>query len=493
MEQISHVRFNAIAGYARAPEAVLLCDEVAHFELDEGRIVGMMVRDRSDGDYSGMVFAPDEKLRYRCVKVSGFSDDPQDAFMTFAAAMEAAAKAPPEDHYQDGEDGDDAEPVDFFTPVHPPEKLNPDFVSLISMEANSPARDIIEKMMRWYDDVDGNFIEQFQTTGFDQRIWELYLFATLVELGYVFDRDQPMPDYVCSGLAGSFSLEAVTVGPTRKGAQIVPPPPHDTPEDRLVYLKDYMPIKFGSGLFSKLKKRYWERPHVAGKPFALAIADFSSTGSMTVSSSALERYLWGYEHEGRLDADGQLIIVPHRIEQHCFGEKVIPSGFFRVPGAVHVSAVLSTTTGTISKFNRMGVLAGFGSGRVGLIREGNMPDPDPNAAEPLRFRSIVNAPGYTETWVEGLNVYHNPDAEEPMDSGLFPGAAHHHCASDGQVTSSLPASHSFASTTIHQAPVDVAALVDACGGKAYWIWANERWVERSEFLHMRGQASPREA
>jgi len=42
--------------------------------------------------------------------------------------------------------------------------------------------------MRWYEDVDGNFIEQFQTTGFDARIWELYLFAAFRELLYAIDR-----------------------------------------------------------------------------------------------------------------------------------------------------------------------------------------------------------------------------------------------------------------------------------------------------------------
>jgi hypothetical protein len=39
-------------------------------------------------------------------------------------------------------------------------------------------------MMRWYEDADGNFVEQFQTTGFNARLWELYLFTTLVETGY---------------------------------------------------------------------------------------------------------------------------------------------------------------------------------------------------------------------------------------------------------------------------------------------------------------------
>jgi hypothetical protein len=46
------------------------------------------------------------------------------------------------------------------------------------------------------------------------------------------------------------------------------------------------------------------------------------------------------------------------------GQKVIPSGFFDLPGPENVSAVLFSNSGTISKFNRMGVVAGFGSRRV---------------------------------------------------------------------------------------------------------------------------------
>ena len=486
MDEISSTRFNAIAGYARAPHAVLICEELAYFELDAGRIVGMVVRDRTDGDYSGMIFAPDRNLRFRNVIVSGFHDDPQVAFHAFADEMRAAAEAPAEDHYQADELGD---PVDFFTPVHPRERLHPDFVSLITEEANSPARDIIEKMMRWYDDVDGNFIEQFQTTGFDQRIWELYLFATLVELGYVFDRSQPRPDYVCTGLAGSFSTEAVTVGPTRDGGTVVPPPPRDTAEQRIAYLQQYMPIKFGSALFTKMKKRYWERPHVAANPFVLAIADFSSPGSMVTTSSALERYLFGYEHAGAKDAEGKLRIVATRLEQHVFGEKVIPSGFFRTEESENVSAVVSTTAGTISKFNRMGVLAGFGTGRVVLVREGTLPDSDPNATEPLRFRSLVNAPGYHERWVDGLNVYHNPNAVMALERRLFPGAAHHWCDAEGQVTSELPAFHPFASITYHHAPVDVSAFVEKWDDPAHLIWSDGQWVDSRDFRRARATSS----
>lgn len=471
MTPVSPIRFNAIAGYARQPEAALFGQELAYFEVGGGRIMGMLMRDIEDGDHFGMVFAPDRKLRFRSVHMTGFVDNPAIAERDLAAAMDIAAQAPPEEHWQADEKG---EPVDFFTPVHPPERLNPDFVKLITEEGNSPARGIIEPMMRWYEDADGNFVEQFQTTGFDQRIWELYLFATFVELGFVFDRTHPMPDFVCSGLAGAFSTEAVTVGPTRDGNKVVPPPPRSTPDEARTYLKDYMPIKFGSPLFAKLKKRYWERAHVAGNPFTLAIADFSSPGSMVHTASALETYLYGYDHDHERDAEGSLIIKPRRIEEHRFGAKKIPSGFFRLPDAANVGAVLTSASGTISKFNRMGVLGGFGSGKVVLIREGTAVDHDPDASEPKIFRALVNAAGYSESWVEGLNVFHNPNALLKFDIDLLPGAAHHFAAPDGQRASSVPDFHPYGSITKHLAPVDVAEFVAAVGDKTHMMWTLRR-------------------
>jgi len=71
--------------------------------------------------------------------------------------------------------------------------------------------------MRWYDDADGNFVEQFQTTGFDARMWELYLFAALTEANFVVARPRPAPDFLVRGLTGEFALEATTINPSVGG------------------------------------------------------------------------------------------------------------------------------------------------------------------------------------------------------------------------------------------------------------------------------------
>src|SRR6202165_280711 len=117
---------------------------------------------------------------------------------------------------------------------------------------------------------------------------------------------------------------------------------------------DFMPIKFGSPLFSKLTKQYWKLPHAIGLPLVFAIADFHDKASMTWTSTALIRYLYGVHHEFSFDKDGQLVISPSKIEKHVYKGKEIPSGFFFLPDSEHVSAVLFSASGTISKFNRLG-------------------------------------------------------------------------------------------------------------------------------------------
>lgn len=227
-----------------------------------------------------------------------------------------------------------------------------------------------------------------------------------------------------------------------------------------------MPIKFGSPLFSKLRKRYWEKEQIVGVPLVFAIADFSSPGSMRYSQPALETYLYGYSYDEVRDEQGRTVAKPIKLIEHRWGEKVVPSGFFSTPEAEHVSAVISTTAGTISKFNRMGILAGFDAGNIWIKRTGIVIAPPPPKENLLHFEAIVNAKGYHETWVEGVNVYHNPRAIIPLDERLLPGAAHHYCDDEGNKTIMMPDFHPLASNTEIFGGVNVAQELENFEGPA---------------------------
>ncbi|AGM07174.1 hypothetical protein [Amycolatopsis keratiniphila] len=163
---------------------------------------------------------------------------------------------------------------------------------------------------------------------------------------------------------------------------------------------------------------------------------------MTYSHGALPIYLYGRFVESAPGDDGGLATRSVQISEHRWGEKSVPSNFFSQPGAENVSAVLFNSSGTISKFNRMGVNAGFGDDATILIRTGRCWNPGPNSSEALRFAHVVR-PDQLETWMEGMDVFHNPQALHPLDPALLPEAAHHRLRPDGLIDqiSRLEADH----------------------------------------------------
>jgi hypothetical protein len=445
MKDISRVRFEALAAYCRQPLALIAAEEVRWMQANDEAVLVVVIRDVSDGDYSAMLLARDLKERYRWVEMTKFFPTVEEAMAAAPARVEKVLADFDKERAQGDEKG---KPVDFFTPVVAEQKLNRDFATVTSLEGYSPAVELMKPMMRWYEDADGNFVEQFQTAGFDTRLWELYLFAALVEAGYIFDKTLAMPDFCAQNAFGELCVEATTVNPTRTPAgELVPPPPQDTQQQIEAFQRQYMPIRYAGPLTTKLGKKYWEKEHVKGRPLAFAIQDFHAPNSMVTSRTALPIYLYGMVWDWEKSAGGKLVILPRRVEQHAWGQKTVQSGFFSLPGSENVSAVIANASATISKFNRMGALAGFGSKRVRMVRQGTAANPDPNSEVPTVFVHDVNSPDYSETWMEGMDVYHNARAAHPMDPAMLPGAAHHRIDADGQLISLVPKWQPFGSVT----------------------------------------------
>ena len=101
----------------------------------------------------------------------------------------------------------------FFTPLSN-DRLHSNFLILADDPDCSAAREIITEMANVFDEPDGNFVKDFQTTGFNSRLWELYLFAALVEEGFKLDRNHVQPDFIASTGGQTIAIEATTVNPT---------------------------------------------------------------------------------------------------------------------------------------------------------------------------------------------------------------------------------------------------------------------------------------
>jgi hypothetical protein len=119
------------------------------------------------------------------------------------------------------------------------------------------------------------------------------------------------------------------------------------------------------------------------------------------------------------EEDGQKTAYEEVISEHTWQGKTIPSNFFNTENAENISAVLFTNTATITKFNRMGKLAGLGGDNIKMMRFGVKLPPDPKSLEPLQFTADVDDPDYQEDWSESVIMYHNPNALHPVDINCF--------------------------------------------------------------------------
>ena len=449
-EEVTAERYNAFVAWTRSPIADAVGIELEFFSDRAERLIGVLVKDRCDRDFGFVMLGRDLKGRFRCIDVNVSMSRTNARHALFASFRKFIASA--ETVFPQGDEKTEKAGIDLFDTKLPEVLQHPSFHMLRTLPHWVPARAIMSEMMRHYVDVDGNFVEQFQTTAFDSRIWELYLYAALLELGLFVNKEHEAPDFEVSDGRSNVFIEAVIVGPSPNDPPLDPPkngmPSMRTPEEIKELLKTRAPIRFGSALYSKLnrKTKYWDLEHVKGRSLVFAVADFHEDQSMTWTSPALLEYLYGVTHEFIFDDAGQLVITTLKIETHEYQGKVIPSGYFLQPGAENVSAVLFSSSGTISKFNRMGRLAGFGLPNQRIFRSGVKHRHDPNAAMPAPFSHEVKQGAVTETWAEGLSMFHNPNAKHPIDPAVFPGIAHHWFV-DGQVKSWLPEFHVYSSVT----------------------------------------------
>lgn len=291
---------------------------------------------------------------------------------------------------------------------------------------------------------DDNFVSDFQTVNFSSRLWELYLVAAFREQGVAVCQDYVSPDFLIERDGHECFIEATTAHPKDGPIRDFPKP--TLAPDRDERMLGAPATRFAKTLRSKLQRNYHDLTHVRGKPFALAVADFHASGSMTWSREALPSYLYGLHFKRE---EGQQATAT---EIDCLRDG-LPAGPFRDPAFAHVSAIVFSNAGTLSKFNRMGFLAGWRPPGLKMVRIGHFFDRTPGAVSIL-FEHDISSAEYAaiwpwgEAWCQELEVFHNPLAKNPMAHSLLPGATHWF-ERGGQIESSSPWEWTVLSSITH--------------------------------------------
>lgn len=299
--------------------------------------------------------------------------------------------------------------MDLFLPTRPLEELNANFRAIHRAKKNYASRQMMQSIFDRFPNPDNNFVLDFQTTGFDARIWELYLAGVFQSLGMNLSQPRDRPDFLLSRDGLKYWVEGTTANPTQEAGLKVGGD-YWSEQDRIG-------LKLGSALYSKLQKRYWELPHVAGLPLVLAIADFHDPHPVRSTSSALGRYLYGMHVTLLSDPKEKgFEYEVRKLEELSFGTKAVPAGYFFQPDAENITAVAFSNAGTVAKFTRMGLQAGFDPDTTAL-RYGLAYGSGGDSIVPEAFYYLVG--DRVEQWEEELHVYHNPNARHPLPDDTF--------------------------------------------------------------------------
>ncbi|RWM79525.1 MAG: hypothetical protein EOR81_10980 [Mesorhizobium sp.] len=276
---------------------------------------------------------------------------------------------------------------------------------------------------------DRNWVSDCQTTNFHTRLWEAHLVASFREQGLLVEQPFDSPDFRIENSWGVEAwVEAVTANPPVPYNH-VNAPFTQMPTEREEIFFGPAAVRFAKSLGNKLDRRYDQLPHVSGKPFILAIADFQASGSMMWSREALIGYLHG-AGATIADVDGrpQAVVIS---SDRLLGPTAFPAGLFANDRHDELSAVIFSNACSIAKLNRVAISGGGAPEGFRYTRVGEFFDRTPGALKGMPFCLDITSKEYRGLWPHGyepwtaeMEVFHNPFARHPAEFELFPEATH---------------------------------------------------------------------
>jgi hypothetical protein len=282
---------------------------------------------------------------------------------------------------------------------------------------------MIKEISAEFNDKDGNFIQQFQSTGFQARLWELFLYMFFKENGFEILYDKNTPDfhlkkaddeiYVEASISNEKEDDIYTEEEIKKAIE------SNNTEIEKELIENYI-MRMGSVLYSKLNKKYWELEWVKDKPIIIAISPFHNYIASFIPDAKIIEYLYGISYITEITDKGLELKEIRTVEKHTYKEKEIPSNYFEHENTEHISAVIFTNNSDINKFHRMGYQKGLVKDEIFIVRGGVAHDPTPGS-EGRNYELLIESGKELENWSDSVSIFHNPNAIHKLDRNLFEG------------------------------------------------------------------------
>ncbi len=302
--------------------------------------------------------------------------------------------------------------MNLFQPIVAQEEWHPNFRAMM-LQGNGYSCDVINDWARGFEDRDGKFVKEFQTT-FNSSFWEIYVFAVLKKYGLSVDFSYARPDFCLP--AHGFNIEAaVALHPDGGDPEYARA--GKLPNEDLNEFNRQTIVRLSNAIAGKRRKfvnEYTKLPHVRDRPFVLAVSNFDRPFAYTSAQRAIEAVLLGrYVDEERYIAAGR---PGGKLEDEPIDRvykdngSPIEVGLFDGPACPEISAVIYSSCATMGKVRALSA-----DPCRGTIFTAFRFNPHSDQARLIQEPK----PRYTENLLDGLRVYYNPFAHHPLDPETF--------------------------------------------------------------------------
>lgn len=305
--------------------------------------------------------------------------------------------------------------MNLFDPIVAEDKQHKNFASIIKL---SKEADRIE-LIRWcngFPDRDNKFIKEFQTT-FNSSFWEIYLYALFKELDFRMDWSYPSPDFLLEYQTNRVIVEA-TIAANALGK--TPEWEREILEENITRFKKMnieSIIRLSNSIaskYQKYKKTYSKLSHVNSNPFILAVAPFEQPNfnlqlDIPIMALLYDYYIDedAYNDNPHLYPNGPPKVSLGSVEKDN-GSKV-KLGLFEDASHSDISAIILSTTATWGKVEAMSSEAHHR--HISTVWWSD------KESKPIFKSSTTDS--YSENIKDGLYVFHNPFAKNPVENDMF--------------------------------------------------------------------------
>jgi hypothetical protein len=266
-------------------------------------------------------------------------------------------------------------------------------------------------------------VQEFQLS-FNSPFWEVYLYATFRDYGFAFDWSHPAPDFSLSRDGKSLVVEAVTANAAQgkpnewDGMEWLVDGPSRATFDIGALNREAM-VRIANAIHGKARKftdSYAKLPHVAGKPFVLALAPFEQPRFNLQYNRPIMSVLYDHYVDEPAFLRNPAEFPNGPPTRHLgFVKKDngadIELGLFNDDRMREISAVVFSCVATWGKVSSMTPQTPEHRTILRTIW-GGTPD-----GRPVQRMGMADEIG--ETLSDGLQVFHNPFALRPLDPEVF--------------------------------------------------------------------------